>query len=120
MDRQGLHAHLDTLDALRGTYASYRLAYSKLVLELDRRTRYSAAAEQLLIGALQTLDTMREGTVLLPFLSSFASCALSSSFPARCLHAPAPYSGVYYRFSLFSSVHIGSDLCLTMAPFLVG
>ncbi|KZV78597.1 hypothetical protein EXIGLDRAFT_847371 [Exidia glandulosa HHB12029] len=56
----GLHAHLETLDALRSTYASYRLAYSKLVLELDRRARYSAAAEQLLLGALQTLDTMRD------------------------------------------------------------
>lgn len=30
------------------------------MLELDRRARYSAAAEQLLLGALQTLDTMRD------------------------------------------------------------
>lgn len=49
------------MDALRSTYASYRLAYAKLVLELDRRARYNAAAEQLLLGALQTLDNMREG-----------------------------------------------------------
>ncbi|EJD37694.1 hypothetical protein AURDEDRAFT_187960 [Auricularia subglabra TFB-10046 SS5] len=55
-----LHAHLDALAALRETYASYRLAYARLVLELDRRARYSAAAEEVVLGALAQLDAMRE------------------------------------------------------------
>ncbi|KAH7097483.1 autophagy-related protein 17 [Auriculariales sp. MPI-PUGE-AT-0066] len=55
-----LHDHLETLDGLRATYTSYRLAYGKLVLELARRERYGAAAQQVLESALATVDAMRE------------------------------------------------------------
>jgi len=56
-----LHGHLESLDSLRATYTSYRLAYGKLVLELERRSRYGAAAEQVLENALASLEAMREG-----------------------------------------------------------
>ncbi|KAF8907319.1 autophagy protein Apg17-domain-containing protein [Gymnopilus junonius] len=57
---KGLHGHLNPLKALHGHFVSYRTAFNKLLLEMDRRRQYREAAENIVIGMMKQLDSMTE------------------------------------------------------------
>lgn len=53
--------HLTCISELQSTYTSYRAAYGKLVLEIDRRRQYRESADAIVRGMTAQLQALREG-----------------------------------------------------------
>jgi len=55
----------DHLEALQNTfhtpYVKYRTAFTKLLLEMERRRRYKKSAEDIVRGMIKQLNSMTEG-----------------------------------------------------------
>ena len=56
-----LHHHLTTLEHLHEQYIAYRMAFTKLLLEIARRRQYKEAAENIVQGMMRQLESMSEG-----------------------------------------------------------
>jgi len=59
-DLTTLHHHLTTLEHLNEQYVAYRMAFTKLLLEIARRRQYKEAAENIVQGMMRQLESMSE------------------------------------------------------------
>ncbi|KDR78886.1 hypothetical protein GALMADRAFT_244529 [Galerina marginata CBS 339.88] len=55
-----LQKHLDPLKELHGQFVAYRMAFNKLLIEIERRRQYREAAENIVRGMMKQLDSMTE------------------------------------------------------------
>jgi autophagy-related protein 17 len=60
-----LRSHLNSLFDLEETYLSYNLAYSRLLVELDRRSKQRDAIQAMVQGMIAQLDAIREEEIAL-------------------------------------------------------
>ena len=58
-----LQSHLVALSTVEETYAHYRSAYGKLVLEMDRRQKYRETVDGIIHGMNEQLAALRQGII---------------------------------------------------------
>jgi autophagy-related protein 17 len=101
----GLHDYLSNLEALQTRFAAYQFSYSRLLLELGRRTQYVEAANKIVRGMNAQLAAMVQG---LPHFLDYASrqvSTLTNFVEERTLRE---------SFKVEHGDHLPDDLCLAV------